>query len=411
MKRTFFIVLSAIVLVGGLYVAFRDREPVEVPQSVVVPSVSASSVEKRWAWRKDFSAIELTQLAMSWNGERIVMAGQVSDGAGPTRPFLLGVDHNSGITHELPIESAVERLFLTGSGRELLVDLENGQSLFFRQFDQDLPQREVFSRSGRSIALHFSGDRFVLEKEAGTDQAQISQVTIQDRREFVFPETGPVIEADSSMAASADTAWLVLFPFLAEQQLMVRTSGDGRVFANSGKKRLWEHSIPGRPLAVSATFLEGDIIAVAGRHDGGIEIHQFSASGEVEGSFRHPDSALIDFQYSKTGSFYVIYTGDKDHQRITVYDPSGEARWQYGIDRGVNSNSQVVEALAGTTVIADFQVDDTRRSIMAWKVDGTPLWVIPIDQPIVDWKVSWNGKRIAILTQDSQLLFYNLDRK
>src|SRR3972149_2578649 len=100
------------------------------PSSPEDSSYEAQSIPKKlsWTWRKNFKDAELRNLVMAWNGSRILFSVREKVDnlkTGNKGDVIIGLEHTGKPIRDWRVEGRIYRLSLDGSGKRLLVELED----------------------------------------------------------------------------------------------------------------------------------------------------------------------------------------------------------------------------------------------------------------------------------------------
>ncbi len=359
------------------------------------PTTSSPSERINWAWRKSFKNYELGNLALAWNGSKLVFSA--TETGTPTKSpgyIIIGLDHAGGVLRDWRASGNVRGLSLDGAGKQLLAELENGRLLF----SDDWGAREepiTLRNSSPGAILSPKGD-FILVSATSTtsrDQQRLQALSHAGDVLWSLPDThaGPA-----------------LFPFLSKDKQILSVSKNNELVLSDGKDTVWKADLPARPVSVVSSRLEGGVIAASIGGDKG-EIHFFNDNGISTGSAAFPGDA-ISLSCSDIGISCAALANGPKYQRLSLYTPDGKEVWRYVVKKPAMSLSSVKVTDHGLVAIAGFE-EKGKWSLRAWSNKGEPLWIAPIEGGLVDFKVSWNGKRIAVITSDGRIAFYDMTDK
>ena len=112
------------------------------PSSPEDSSYEAQSIPKKlsWTWRKNFKDAELRNLVMAWNGSRILFSVREKVDnlkTGNKGDVIIGLEHTGKPIRDWRVEGRIYRLSLDGSGKRLLVELEDGRLLYYLDWEKD----------------------------------------------------------------------------------------------------------------------------------------------------------------------------------------------------------------------------------------------------------------------------------
>ena len=171
----------------------------------------------------------------------------------------------------------------------------------------------------------------------------------------------------------------------------------------NGKELLWKAKVQGTPGPVASSILEGEIIMVASSGDKD-RINIFNGKGNLTGSALFPGT-VSSLSCSNMGNICAAYGNSKTGQQISVYTPDGKEAGGYHVKEKAEMDSRVFVVDKGSAIVAGVK-DKGVWSIYALDNKGTPIWYAPIKEGLKDFIISWDGKRIAVITEDARLLFF-----
>lgn len=365
--------------------------------SVVFMSCSrdAAAPETRlnWAWRRHFKNMEVGNLAMAWNGSRMVFSVTEKAAGSPKGDVIIGADNTSAVLKDWRAGGKVGRLSLSGDGKRLLTELEDGGLLFYDDWKSGKKPAKIKSSSPGAL-MSPEGDFIAISaKKTSRDQPNIEVVSGSGKQLWSYHDF-------------AGDSLKTLFPFLKNKKQMVFASSSGAVHLLDEGKLVWKAAAQGTPLALSSSFLEGGLLAIAGNGDENNIRFFYNRKGSITGSAGFKGK-ITSLSCSDIGNACAALGKSGNRQRLAVYAPDGKELWKYTLKALPGYDSSVAIAAHGTIVIAGFE-EAGEWSLRAWDIKGRPLWTAPIEGGLADFKVSWNGKRIAALTRDGRVAFFEI---
>lgn len=358
-----------------------------IPLSLASEEPSGESTKVRWAWRKNFSKAELGSLAMAWNGSRIVFSVTETAPGAAKGDVIVGVDNDGKVIRDWRISNKkIKKISINGEGKKLLVELDGGALLFYEDWETEKEPVKIKGPSSGAV-LSPKGDYILtgLSPKAGKLQ------TLSTKGDLLW-----------SPADHLKTGWKAIFPFFNNENRILLVSKDGLALLSDKEKTVWKAEIKGTPIAAASSFLEGDITAVLSN----TEIQFFNAKGNVTGTAPFSDN-MASLSCSDTGNICAASGNNSEGQFISVYTPDGKKLWGANLKGNAKSGPTVFVAAHGEAVIAGLE-ENGSWSLRAWDKKGNVLWTAPIEGGLADFRVSWNGKRIAALTMDGRTAFFDL---
>lgn len=357
------------------------------PLSLASEEPSGESNKVRWAWRKNFSNAKLGNLAMAWNGSRIVFSVAETSPGAAKGDVIVGVDNDGKVIRDWRISNKkIKHISINGEGKRLLVELDDGALLLYEDWEKEKEPVKIKGPASGAI-LSPKGDYILtgLSPKAGKLQT--------------FSNSGDLLW---SPADHLKTGWKAIFPFFNNENRILLVSKDGLALLSEKENTIWKAEVKGTPIALASSFLEGDVTAVLSN----TEIRFFNGNGAVTGTVPFP-SNMGSLSCSDTGNICAASGNNSEGQFISVYTPDGKKLWDTALKSKAKSGPAVSVAAHGETVIAGLE-ENGSWSLRAWDKKGNLLWTAPIEGGLADFKVSWNGKRIAVLTMDGRTTFFDL---
>ena len=354
----------------------------------------APSAKKKWVRRKTFQTAKLGNLAMQFNGEKIFLVARDFEKSDATnREIILAINDNGEAVGDLEIKGRVKDLSVSGSGNHVLAQLEDGSIFLIEGFDE---KEKRFDLGKADDAVLSPTGQFIVLKKDGS----YSAVSSDGKELWRYP-------------AGVEQ---IIFPFLNNPDSSFIASAGSVAFWVGGNE-IWKRNITGSPVALSSSFLEGGLLAVATAGEKG-EIHFFNDKGEELGSVPFSGGAK-SLSCSRLGNLCAAYGNGKNGQVVAVFKSDGTDVWSHAVKGEASRDSRVVftgKGIAKQTsarnskntpakenmfsVIAGFEAEGI-HSLRAWDEKGNPLWYIPVEEEILGYEVSWNAKKLNILTERS----------
>ncbi|GMT42148.1 MAG: hypothetical protein IEMM0002_0559 [bacterium] len=359
------------------------------------------TLEKRWTWRKTFSGVTPGNLAMQVNGAKILftltkLTKNPAPGESAAKDEIVAVTNSGRITNNQLVDGTVKNILFDGSGKKAVIHLEDGRFFIYSDFTSPVVPKEigaaenlVFSHTGTFLAVKSKGN--------------IKAISVNGKKLWSLPVQNAQTNSASSIPVSYYEKDLLLFPFLEKPYTLLRASQDGTVSLYEKGEAVWSKKLGGAVTAVSSSFLEGGVIAVStGGRNG--KIHFLKENGAPIESVPFSGGAL-SISCSNHGNICATYQNGADGQRVSVFNAQGKKLWNYRVNKQASRDSGVVVAGRGKVVVAGFE-EDGAWSLRAWDDAGKPLWYAPVKRKIENFKISWNARRIAVITKNT-LEFYS----
>ena len=357
-----------------------EKFPWSNDASITVPAPTA---QKKWSRRKSFTTANIGNLATQFNGERIFfVARDFEKGGAPYRELILAINQNGEAVGDLEIKGKVKELSASGSGSHILAQTEDGEVILFegfgktgKRFDLGKAESAVLSHTGQFIALKRGG---------------IYSVVSSDGKELWKYPAG--VE-------------LIIFPFLNHPDSSLIASKGSVAFWEGGKE-IWKRDISGAPIALSSAFLEGGLLAVSTGGEKG-KIYFFNDKGEELGTSAFHGGA-VSLSCSRLGSICAAYGNGAGGQSVALFHSDGGAVWNYSVKGSGARDSKVVLTGMGKEngfhIVAGFERDGV-LSLNGWDEKGNPLWYAPVEGGARSFELSWSGKKMVYITENSVEFF------
>lgn len=347
-----------------------------------------------WSWRKHFNNAGLKNLAMAWNGTRIAFSVTESGTKAGGGDVLVALDENGKPLRDWRVPGRVTRLSLNGKGSSLLVELASGKLLMHADWQSGKRPVSIKTLAPGAV-LSPEGD-FIAARTAGKGGAQSSVLSPEGKTLWSFAE------------AAEKELWKTTFPFLNKKKTIARSSASGGFALYEESSLLWKAELPGKPISIASSFLEGGLIAVSTEGEKG-EIRFYGMNGTLTGSAPFPGGAY-SLACADIGVACAALGNGPSGQRLSFFSQDGKELWTYTVDGQARAASSVAVAGQGELIIAGFE-EKGQWFLRAWNLKGKPLWNAFIEGGLADFKVSWSGNRIAALTNDGRIVFFDTTPK
>lgn len=341
----------------------------------------------RWAWRKNFSNARLGNLAMAWNGARIVFSVTETAPGTAKGDVIVGVDNDGKVIRDWRINNKkIKKISINGEGKKLLVELDGGALLFYEDWEKEKEPVKIKGPASGAV-LSPKGDYI------------LTGISSKGGKPKVLSTSGDLLWSPETPVTNG---WKAIFPFFNNENRILLVSKDGEALLSEKEKTVWKAEVKGTPRALASSFLEGDVTAVLSSS----EIRFFDGKGAVTGTVPFP-SNIGYLSCSDTGNICAASGNNAEGQFISAYSPDGKKLWGATLKGNAKAHSSLFVSAHGETVIAGIK-ENGSWSLRAWDKKGDLLWTAPVEGGLADFKVSWNGKRIAVLTMDGRTAFFDL---
>lgn len=359
----------------------------KAPLSLASEKLSGEANKVRWAWRKNFSNAKIGNLAMAWNGSSMVFSVTETAPGTAKGDVIVGINNDGKVIRDWRINNKrIKHISINGEGKKLLVELDDGALLFYEDWEKEQEPVKIKGPASGAI-LSPKGDYILtgLSQKAGKPE--------------VLTTSGDLLWSPATPVANG---WKAIFPFFNNENRVLLVSKDGEVLLSEKENTIWRAEVKGTPIAVTSSFLEGDVTAVLSN----TEIQFFNGKGNMTGTVPFSGN-MVSLSCSDTGNICAASGNNSVGQFISVYTPDGKKLWGATLKSNAKSSSTVYVAAHGETVIAGLE-ENGSWSLRAWDKKGNLVWTSPIEGGLADFKASWNGKRIAVLTKDGRTAFFDL---
>lgn len=349
------------------------------------PADEANKV--RWAWRKNFSNARLGNLAMAWNGARMVFSVTETAPGAAKGDVIVGIDNDGKAIRDWRINNKkIKKISINGEGKKLLVELDGGALLFYEDWEKEKEPVKIKGPASGAV-LSPKGD-YIL---TGLSQKGGKLKVLSTSGDFLWSPETPV-----------PNGWKAIFPFFNNENRILLVSKDGEALLSEKEKTVWKAEVKGTPIALASSFLEGEITAVLSSS----EIRFFNGKGAITGTVPFSDNSA-SLSCSDTGNICAAIGNNTKGKSLSVYTPDGKKLWETTLKGNAKAHSSLFVSGHGEAVIAGIE-ENGSWSLRSWDKNGNPVWTAPIEGGMADFKVSWNGKRIAVLTMDGRTAFFDL---
>ena len=374
-------------LFRSISIAVLVLTAVGAPLSMASEKPSDGAKKVRWAWRKNFSNARLGNLAMAWNGARIVFSVTETVPGTAKGDVIVGVDNDGKVIRDWRIsDKKIKKISINGEGKRLLVELDDGALLFYEDWEKEKGPVKIKGPASGAV-LSPKGD-YIL---TGLSQKGGKPKVLSTSGDLLWSPETPVSDG-----------WKAIFPFFNNENRVLLVSKDGEALLNEKEKTVWKAKVKGTPIALASSYLEGDVTAVLSN----AEIQFINGKGAVTGTAPFPGN-MGSLSCSDTGNICAASANNSEGQLISVYTSDGKKLWGATLKSTAKSGPAVFVAAHGETVIAGIE-ENGGWSLRAWDKNGNVAWSAPVEGGLADFKVSWNGKRIAALTMDGRTAFFDL---
>ncbi|MDH4190022.1 MAG: hypothetical protein OEW21_07450 [Betaproteobacteria bacterium] len=358
-----------------------------------LPGASQPPLRLEWIWRKNIDKAEAVALAASFNGERLA-AAVTSSASGAERRFVYGIDNESRLF--TVFEAAdLRELQLDGSGRALLTQDASGALKFLADWQTE---------SGKPVALGVAaagaqlapGRRSVLARAPGP----------QGSWRLLDAAGAAAQNLADSPAGETLRAW---YPFLERPTLAALAYADGRLQLYEGTQRVQAHQFDAPLLAAASGVLSNQLLAVvAGKaparlfllaDDGGRPLGMWSLPAAVE---------RVSLACGQLGQACALLAVNGERRLLYVVSAQGRLLSQH--EGGGAGVERVEFGDEGRMLVAAFEAQG-QWSLHAWDLEGRVLWSAPIEGRLVDFRLSWSGKRLMAVTGEGKVLYFDTERR
>lgn len=361
---------------------------------VLLPQASAENTapELTWAWRKNFKNAELHNLAAAWNGSLFAVAVTDRSPAKNKGEVIIGVDADSKVIKDWKIGKKVRNLALDGGGSLLFAELEDGT---FHIYDH-------WKTKTQPMTLPVKVREAIVSPKSGLI---VASVVNNDGTSSLRAFSGKAKQLWKYESVPAD-GWMGMFPFAEKDKTVLLASKTGKITLFEDAKPLWSIDTGGGLSSLSSSFLQGSLIAAASAGDKG-SVRFFDDKGTQTAMSGLP-SERISLSCADAGEACAALTINKTDRELRFLSPQGKELWKARFPAATLATSAVVAADHARIVITAVE-QQGKESLRAWDAKGKVLWNAPIEGGIKEWKTSWNGKKIIVVTKDSRLVFFNLE--
>lgn len=359
----------------------------KAPLSLASEKPADEANKVRWAWRKNFSNARIGNLAMAWNGARIVFSVTETAPGAAKGDVIVGIDNDGKVIRDWRIsDKKIKKISINGEGKKLLVELDDGSLLFYEDWETEKGPLKIKGPATGAV-LSPKGDYILtgLSPKGGKPKVLSTSGDL-----LWSPET-PVTDG-----------WKAIFPFFNNENRILLVSKEGEALLNEKEKTVWKAEAKGVPVALASSFLEGEVTAVLSSS----EIRFFNGKGAVTGAVPFSDNSA-SLSCSDTGNICVALGNNTKGKYLSVYTPDGKKLWDTTLKGNAKAHSSLFVSAHGEAVIAGIK-ENGSWSLRSWDKKGNLVWTAPVEGGLADFKVSWNGKRIAVLTMDGRTAFFDL---
>jgi hypothetical protein len=305
---------------------------------------------------------------------------------------IVGLDENGKRLNDWQVGDKTIGSAMNGKGSMLLVESKNGGLLLYENWEKNTKPRSIMKSSGGGV-FSPEGDFIAVRAKAG-NAPRTKVLSTKGKTLWLLPE-------------EADPGAKISFPFLNRKKCVAWASSGSLGLSEEGKL-LWKVELKGAPVKLASSFLEGGLIAASTGGEEG-KIYFYDENGKQKGAASFPGGAS-SLSCSDVGVACAALSNGPEGQRLSFFTEDGKERWAYRVKTHATANAAVLVADHGNAIIGGFEENGQWR-LLAWDMNGKPLWSAPLEGGLADFKVSWNGRRIAVLTKDGRIAFFDMTEK
>jgi outer membrane protein assembly factor BamB len=169
------------------------------------------------------------------------------------------------------------------------------------------------------------------------------------------------------------------------------------------QRLLWQQMFAKDIVALAISPEDSQYFAVGtGILDQGL--HLYERSGRLLWRHKLP-LGVTELSLAKQGAFLLSYGNTIQGQHLALYARNGRLQWTYHLQEPASESSKGVIVTDAPLVVAGIE-RDRQYYLQGFALTGQLLWPAPVPEPIVDFRVSRDGRYIAVAT-NSTLFFYD----
>jgi hypothetical protein len=273
------------------------------------------------------------------------------------------------------------------------------------------------SEDGQYVAIGLLDFTIALFSKAGE--------ALWERKSVGLPQLAPradVVVAFNGGIDSLSSTLLEVFRINGEKAWSLRRKGrvwrtlvsaradlflslwNGEVLLIDRQQRLlWQQIFAKDVVALAISPEDAQYFAVGtGIRDQGL--HLYERSGRLLWRHKLP-LGVTELSLAKQGAFLLSYGNTIQGQHLALYARNGRLQWTYHLQEPASESSKGVIATDAPLAVASIERDH-QYYLQGFSLTGQLLWEAPVPEPIFDFRVSRDGRYIAVAT-NSTLFFYD----
>jgi outer membrane protein assembly factor BamB len=259
-----------------------------------------------------------------------------------------------------------------------------------------------------SIALFARDGSLLWERKS----VGIPTLGLQQHRVVAFNTgiTGPanplveVFQQDGNKAWNLYRKGRVWRSIISDQSdLLIGLWNDEVLLIDRQYRMTWQRLLPKEVMALAISPQDAQYFAIG---VGVLEptVHLYERSGRLLWE-RHLPLGVTDLSLAPQGQFLLSYGNTIRGQHLALYRRTGEEEWTYHLEAPATESSKAVIVPDYPLIVAGIQRDQCYY-LQGFALTGRLLWEAPLPEAIVDFRVSHDGRYIAVVT-DSTLYFFD----
>jgi outer membrane protein assembly factor BamB len=394
MKKFLCAITMALMLTVFLHPAFAEdpAETAPLPQTTGVDPL-------KWAWRKVFEDAELSNLDMTWNGTTLLFTATIAP-IDPKTPdakvkakrlpkgdLIFIMSGNSKAVNDWDTKDKIKNLYIAGSGESAMAETADGKFNAYQSLEKNV----------KVVPLKYA------VKGAVPSQTLGNIATFGEEEAALYDSDGKKLWTYPQDDVKAGTA--MFFPFYKDPHDVLFISPKGGVSLFHGEKPAWSVQLGAPVTAYGSAYIDGGILAFGVGND----LVMLDEDGKIKGkgAFNMRIGAIA---CSQTGNICAAYGAGKREQKLSVFSTDGKEQWSYTAEGQAQNRPRVYLTLTGETIVAGFD-EKSGSAVRAFGPAGQKLWHADFEGGLKDFKLSWNGDKIAAITRDGAVTYYDLDNR
>ncbi|MFQ5561023.1 MAG: hypothetical protein ACE5FU_10635, partial [Nitrospinota bacterium] len=377
-----------------IFSSFKDAKGEKTTEEGPLPEKTFNTLSPNW--EKTFPAKAIGFLRATWTGDKILFLSERTSGASGQKSQTFSLINTAGETIKTwEVGAPVVNLYFDGEAKSLLVNLKNGNSLYYPDLEQHSQYKVLVGAGKDSLIFPRSKNVLVVRDHPHVDplpkdeslKAELFVLSPEGDSLWTYTEV-----SDPEKAVELGYRWMFGFLPKKKENYLLKVSNTGELFLNKKDKLLWKNKLAGTPISVAVPFFEGKRYAVSTSEKKG-NLYFFNDQGRKLWNITFEGGAR-SMVWSTVGNILAAYGNTSEGQKVRVYTSLGSEIWKKDFPKNASRNSKIYVSALGKVISAGIQENTGRWVIHGWNNVGENLWSIVVKGELIDFFTAWNGRNI-----------------